>query len=62
MIRSHSSSVDLGGRLGLLLGAGVVEGVVEAPERLDGVVERGLHVLAAGSRRSGRRSPGRPGR
>jgi hypothetical protein len=39
---------DLGGRLGLLLGAGVVEGVVEASERLDGVVERCLHVVAPG--------------
>ena len=38
---------DLGGRLGLLLGAGVVEGVVQAPEPLHCLGKRGLHVRAA---------------
>ena len=47
MIRSHSSS-DVGSRLGLRLGAGVVEGVVQAPERFDCLGQRGLDVGAAG--------------
>jgi hypothetical protein len=38
----------LGGWLGSLLDAGVVEGDVEAPEFVDRGLERGLHVLRAG--------------
>jgi hypothetical protein len=36
---------DLGRRLDLVLEAGVVEGHVEAPERVDRLLQRGLHVL-----------------
>jgi hypothetical protein len=43
MIRSHG---DVGRRLWLLFGAGVVEGVVEAPEPVHCLSERGLHLLA----------------
>ena len=46
MIRSHSSSREIGRRAVIrLFDAGVVEGEVQAPERFDRLVQRRLHVL-----------------
>ena len=48
MIRSHSSSVMSAAAVARLFDAGVVEGEVQAPERVDRLVERRLHVLGPG--------------
>ena len=58
-VEEHPAQVDVEDPLPLILGdvgewsgglfdAGVVEGEVEATERLDGLLKGGLHVTAAG--------------